>query len=136
MLRLQSLAKYAWASPNTLLGLLFWPAARCFGGGAKLVSGVIEIHGGLVAWLLEHVSPIDGGAMALTLGHVVLGRSTAALDVSRDHERVHVRQYERWGPFFLPAYAAAGLWAALRGRNFYRDNRFEVEAYEKARIHR
>lgn len=130
MTRFASIAKYLWASPNTLLGLVFWPTARLTGGSAALVTGVIEIHGGLVSWLLEHVPPIDGGAMALTLGHVVLGRSAAALDVSRSHERVHVRQYERWGPFFLPAYFAASIWAAMRGRHFYRDNAFEVEAYD------
>jgi hypothetical protein len=42
---------------------------------------------------------------------------------------VHVRQYETWGPLFLPAYLMASLIAALRGRHFYFDNAFEVEAY-------
>ena len=67
--------------------------------------------------------------MAITLGHVILGRTAAALDIARDHEWVHVGQYERWGPFFLPAYAVASLWAWLRGRDPYRDNRFEREAF-------
>ena len=65
----------------------------------------------------------------MTLGHVVLGRSLGALDDTRAHERVHVRQCERWGPLFLPAYGLASLAAALRGRNAYLDNRFEREAY-------
>ena len=46
----------------------------------------------------------------------------------RAHERVHVAQYERWGPLFLPAYFASSLWQWLRGRRAYWDNRFEVEA--------
>ncbi len=98
-----------------------------------MVDGVVEIDGGIVRWLLRHATPI-GGAMALTLGHVVLGQSRAALDVSRAHERVHVRQYERWGPFFIPAYLAGSAIAALRGRHFYRDNPFESEAYASTEI--
>jgi hypothetical protein len=73
-----------------------------------------------------------GGVAALTLGHVVLGMSRAALAHTRAHERVHVAQVERWGPFFLPAYALASLWALLRGRNPYRDNPFEREAFAVA----
>jgi hypothetical protein len=42
---------------------------------------------------------------------------------------VHVRQCEAWGPLFVPAYLAASLAAAARGRSFYYDNRFEVQAY-------
>jgi hypothetical protein len=42
---------------------------------------------------------------------------------------VHVRQYERWGPFFIPAYLLCSVWLMLRGYNAYLDNPFEVEAY-------
>ena len=49
-----------------------------------------------------------------------------------DDERVHVRQYERWGPFFLPAYFACSLAALARGRDAYRANPFEKEAFEKS----
>ncbi len=65
----------------------------------------------------------------MTLGHVVLGRIPSALDVCRDHELVHVRQYERWGPLFLPAYLIASLIALLQGKRAYMDNFFEREAY-------
>ena len=64
----------------------------------------------------------------MTLGHVVLGRDAAALDRCRVHEQAHVRQYEAWGPFFLPAYFIAGLLAYLRGGNPYWDNSFERDA--------
>ena len=123
-----TLLRYVWALPNTALGLTFAPLAWLGRGGVRFVDGVIEIEGGGVRWLLRNATPI-GGAMALTLGHVVLGQSRAALDVSREHERVHVRQYERWGPFFLPAYFAGSAIAAIRGGHFYRDNPFEREAY-------
>jgi len=66
---------------------------------------------------------------AITLGHVVLGCDEATLTRTRRHERVHVRQYERWGPLFIPAYLLASAWLGLRGFNAYLDNPFEVEAY-------
>jgi hypothetical protein len=40
-----------------------------------------------------------------------------------------VRQCERWGPFFLPAYGVASLIALVRRKNPYLDNAFEREAY-------
>jgi hypothetical protein len=53
------------------------------------------------------------------------------MEACRAHERVHVRQCERWGIFFLPAYLGGSLWAAMRGGDPYRDNPFEREAFEK-----
>ena len=47
--------------------------------------------------------------MAHTLGHTVLGQTDAALEIAREHELVHVRQYERWGPFMGPAYLGCSL---------------------------
>ncbi len=126
--------RYLWAGPNTLLGLLLAMIARLTGGHAKLVDGVIEASGGALRPLLR-LMPTTGslrhprGAAALTLGHVVLAVDEAALDRTRSHERIHVRQYERWGPLFLPAYLLASLTASLRGRDPYRDNRFEREAF-------
>ena len=68
----------------------------------------------------------------MTLGHVVLGRDLHCLESTRAHERIHVRQVERWGPLFLPAYALASLMAFSRGGHPYHDNVFEREAYESA----
>ncbi|MBY0513174.1 MAG: hypothetical protein K2P78_04590 [Gemmataceae bacterium] len=67
-------------------------------------------------------------AAAMTLGHVILGRDVECLDDCRDHEQVHVRQAEAWGALFLPAYLAASVWAASRGRHYYLDNWFERDA--------
>jgi hypothetical protein len=44
------------------------------------------------------------------------------------HELEHVRQYEKWGPLFVPAYLIAAVWVWLRGRHHYRDNPFELAA--------
>lgn len=96
------------------------------------VDGVLEVHGPLLAWLLTHVTLVPGGAAAITFGHVVLGRDRGALESTRAHERVHVRQCETWGPLFVPAYLLASLWAVLRGRHPYLQNWFEVEAYRSS----
>ncbi|MCA8957940.1 MAG: hypothetical protein KDC87_17830 [Planctomycetes bacterium] len=120
--------RYLWAAPTTSLGLPFVVVAGLTGGGARIVTGVVEVHGGGVGWLLRR-APIAGGAAALTLGHVVLGVDRDALQRTRAHERVHVRQCERWGPLFLPAYGLASLIAWWRGGSAYADNRFEREAY-------
>lgn len=119
---------YLWAFPNTALGLACWPIALITGGQATVVRGVLEIQGGAVRWMLTRCLPL-GSASAMTLGHVILGQDQSCLDCARDHEHVHVRQCERWGPLFLPAYLAASLFLYLRGRDPYFDNPFEREAY-------
>lgn len=123
---------YLWALPTTCFGLLFALLAIITGGGVQIRRGAIEVFGGAVTWLLRNLTLMEGGASAMTLGHVILGVDRVMLDVCRDHEHVHVRQAERWGPFFIPAYLLAGLWAALRGGHYYRDNAFEREAYGDA----
>lgn len=122
---------YLWALPTTAPGLVLAALARATGGRVQRVDGTLEACGGAVGWLLARV-PIEGGAGAMTLGHVVVGRDARALDRCRAHERVHVRQAERWGPLFLPAYAVASGWAWLRGGDAYLDNAFEREAYAEA----
>ncbi len=114
---------YAWASPYTLLGLAIGLALR---GQVRLVAGVLEIQGPGVAWLLVRL-PVRAAAM--TLGHTVLGQNRRQLERTRRHERVHVAQFERWGVLMGPAYLLASLYQPLRGRHYYRDNPFEVEAY-------
>ncbi len=123
--------RYLWAFPTTCLGLLFVPPALLGRGRALIVRGVIEVHGGPAAWFLKRCVPLPGGAAAMTLGHVVLGRDAPSLDRSRDHERAHVRQCERWGPFFLPAYLLAAAYAHFPAPDPYLDNPFEREAYGK-----
>jgi hypothetical protein len=125
--RLFRALRLAWASPYTLLGLVLGTVWWLGGARPRRVHGVLEfaLAGSgrfqrLGAWRLPFA--------ALTLGHVVLAVDQASLDQWRAHERVHVTQYERWGPLFLPAYLGSSLWQWLCGRNAYWDNRFEVEA--------
>lgn len=67
----------------------------------------------------------------MTLGHVVIGQDESCLDRNRDHERVHVGQYERWGSLMIPLYLLSSAAARLRGAHSYWDNRFEREAYSQ-----
>jgi hypothetical protein len=115
--------KYAWASPTTGVGLLAGGLTLLTGGRSQVREGAIEFHGGFSRWLGRR-----WGFAAMTLGHVIVGRDPGCLDSCRDHEQIHVRQVELWGPLFLPAYLLASAWAWKRGRNYYLDNWFEVDA--------
>ncbi|MBL8978368.1 MAG: hypothetical protein JNM53_08150 [Gemmatimonadetes bacterium] len=127
------LARYLWAAPNSLIGLLFLPSTLFTSGGCRAVDGVLELHSGFIAWVLRACVPLPGGAAAMTLGHVVLGRDPQALARTRAHERVHVRQCERWGPGFIPAYLLASTWGLVTGAGMYHGNWFEREAFEGER---
>jgi hypothetical protein len=90
------------------------------GASVRVVEGAIEVAGPV---------PALPGVGCITFGHVIIGRSAECLGDWRAHEHVHVRQYERWGFLFFPLYAGSSAWAWLRGRDPYRDNVFEREAY-------
>jgi hypothetical protein len=121
--------RYLWAFPGSLVGLLLASLAFVRGGRGRWVEGVLEVHGGWVTSVLSRGSPWTGPIAAITFGHVVLGTDEPTLELTRRHERVHVRQYERWGPFFIPAYLLASLWIMFRRGDAYLENPFEVEAY-------
>jgi hypothetical protein len=120
---------YLWVGPGSLVGLTAAAIARCQGGRCCVVDGVLEVTAGPLLAVASRYSAVGGGIRAITLGHVVLGTDAEALEQTRTNERVHVRQYERWGPLFIPAYVTCSVWLWLRGRHPYLDNPFEVEAY-------
>ena len=122
---------YFWALPPTVLGLMLVPGAVIKGGSVRVVDGVFEVHGGVVTGLLKIGLPWTGPAAAMTLGHIILGCDRVCLEKCRTHERVHVRQYERWGPFFIPVYLLVTLISYLHGGDPYQDNFFEREAVNK-----
>src|SRR4051812_47990937 len=117
-----------WASPYSLVGLLIGIVGLCTGGQARVRGRTIEFHGGAAKWFVSH---LPGGqfVLAFTLGHTILGQTDASLAIARAHELVHVRQFERWGPLLGPAYLLCSLVLWLRGRDPYRDNPFEREAF-------
>ena len=89
------LLRYVWAAPATLLGLTCLPLAWASGGRWRVVRGVLEIHGGLVGRVLRGPLPVVRSAAAMTLGHVVIGQDQLCLDLTREHEHVHVPQHRR-----------------------------------------
>ncbi|MCE9552339.1 MAG: hypothetical protein K8T91_03050 [Planctomycetes bacterium] len=125
------LLAFIWASPYTLLGSMVGLLGLATGGYGRRRGRAIEFYGGAVTWLL-HRLPHGQFTLAMTLGHTILGSTDAALDIAREHEFVHIRQYERWGPLFGPAYLLSSLVLWIAGKDAYRDNPFEREAYDEA----
>lgn len=115
--------RYSWAAPTTLVGLIAGAMTLCSGGKVQKRQGALEFHGGFSRWLADLA-----GFAAMTLGHVIIGRDRWSLDFCREHEQAHVRQVERWGIAFIPAYLLASVLAWARGRHYYRDNYFERDA--------
>src|SRR6478752_742001 len=100
--------RYAWAAPDTVLGFVFGFVGWLFGASARFNNGTVQFCGGRLfgrAGLL----PSRYSFCAITFGHVILAENQATLAAVRLHEEVHVRQYERWGPFFVPAYLLSSL---------------------------
>jgi hypothetical protein len=126
MAMLAAVLRYVWASPATAIGLMLALVAWAGGARVRRAHGVLEVYGGRLGRCIACTPALR--FCAITFGHVVLGTDERTLERCRAHERVHVRQYERWGPLFFPLYLGSSLWQALRGRDAYFDNRFEREA--------
>lgn len=120
-----------WASPYSGLGICIGSIGMVFGGKGRFRDGAIEFYEGGTKWFVRRL-PLGAITAGFTLGHVILGQTAAGLEVVGDHERVHVRQFERWGPLMGPAYLLASAFMWVVGKDAYRDNPFEVEAYNKA----
>lgn len=119
--------RYGWALPASMLGLTLAVLALAR-GRVRIVDGVVEAHGPALKRVLTTLVPLEGGAAAITFGHVVIARDQASLTLTRPHERAHVRQYERWGVLFFTAYVFASLYALATGGHYYLDNVFERQA--------
>ena len=121
-----------WAAPCSLLGLLLGLLLTPCRTHWAVHHGVLEI-----ALAPRTHKPARRRQTwrfsAITLGHVVLGQSSHALQQLRRHEHAHVAQYERWGPVFFLAYPLSSLWQWLKGKRPYLDNAFEIQAREAER---
>jgi hypothetical protein len=117
-----------WTSPNTLLGLAIGAIGLAMGARVQRGRNAIEF--------LDHPLIARVGRAAMVFGntiHYAPGRrphervrryDRAGSVVLGEHERAH---YERWGPFFLVAYAICWLpFVPPRG------NRFEHAADDAA----
>ena len=126
------LAKILWAAPWSLWGLGLGGAGLLTGGGVRRSGRILEFWGGFLPIFLKYF-PFVAGSPAATFGHIVLGRSKRHLDACQPHQRIHVRQYECWGPLFVPMYLIWWLVLGCCGKHPYYDNPFEREAYDKTR---
>ena len=93
---------FVWTLPNTLLGLVL----------GALTFQTPRIHGGAIVFdraprgLTALLKPFHRTAM--TVGFVILGAEPIEGRLLA-HERHHVRQYMRWGVFFIPVYFALAI---------------------------
>lgn len=102
-------------------------AARVAGAHVRVIDGTLEAAGGRIGSAIDRL-PRWMQFHAITLGHVIIGVDEARLAACRAHERVHVRQYERWGPLFFPLYLGSSLVQLVLRRDPYWDNHFERQA--------
>ena len=115
-------------------------AAWTFADSDSVVTGwvcVFSSRGRRSTWWHHH----QGSSYRTSLGRVGrschvwprdLGLRSPLLGESCAHERVHVLQYERWGPLFIPLYLPMSLLMYAKGLDPYLDNCFEREAFEKS----
>ena len=78
-------------------------------------------------WFRAHAIPVQ----AQTLGRYIFSRDPLPPHALA-HEVEHIRQWERFGPLFLPLYFGSSAVALCRGRRPYWDNRFEAAARSRA----
>jgi hypothetical protein len=116
---LRGVLAVVWASPNTALGLAVGAVAVMLGSRAQVGRNAIEF--------LDN--PFVGAMKrsGVTLGHTIHyapGKSPDDVITRYDgtgrvrlgeHEEAHTRQYERWGPLFLLAYAISWVPGMARG---------------------
>jgi hypothetical protein len=106
-----------------------------FGPAEKV--GEVELEPGLRAEIYKVPKLVPRWAWAQTWGDHIY--TTAEKEVLKEgagvwlvaHEAIHVLQWKRHGLLFPLLYLLDSLWCAMTFRNYYSDNRFEVEARRK-----
>jgi len=125
------IARLLWAFPCTAVGLIAAIVLLALGGTASWTGGALEVtyrqHLASCGKLARHLA-----FRGIVFGHVILAVTDEELKRIGPHERVHVEQYECWGPLFFVAYPASSLWQLLRGRSPYWCNYFEVQARQRS----
>jgi hypothetical protein len=121
------------ALPGDLLGMLIMrgcginaPTRRVDSGD---VTAVLVEDPRIERWFRAHLIPVQ----AQTLGHFVFARGPVPPEIMA-HECEHIRQWSRFGPFYLPLYFGSSAVASLRGRRPYWDNAFESAARHRAEL--
>ncbi|OWW20595.1 hypothetical protein [Noviherbaspirillum denitrificans] len=124
-----------WASPLTAFGLLLALPVILQRGKMHVVRepGFALVARGPFADAMLSRHPF-GVMNAMALGHVVIAMRDGLSPRVLVHELAHVQQAARWGIVFPFAYLASSAWAAIRGKDAYWHNRFEIAA-RKAEKH-
>lgn len=121
---------HLWMLPLTLAGFVVVGIHSLFVGKHVRVSwtwrGIVFEYPGRL-WGMDSL-------MGQCLGGVILVRSTGPISTARTlvHEGQHVFQQMVLGPFILLAYPVSSFAALVRGRHWYRDNVFEIDARREA----
>jgi hypothetical protein len=110
---------FVWTLPNTVLGVV---AGALTFQLPRVVEGALVFDRG-ARGLTALMRAMNRTAM--TIGYVIVSSDPVAGTLLR-HEQHHIRQYERWGPFFIPVYL---LLAILYG---YRRHPMELAAMRAA----
>lgn len=121
---------WLWALPVSVVGELVAAVFRCtpietVGGPWDDPIEYVARGKGVLAWWFRQR---DFGAF--TFGDVIIYRDLEQLGspTLRAHERRHVEQYRRLGPFFFVVYRLCSLLAWVMGRDAYRQNWLEMDA--------
>lgn len=110
-----------WTIVGHIVGIIF----LLLGGDVQIgEEGTTEYR--IPKWMMKWAGKWRGW----TCGYVIIFRDFEDSTRWREHELQHVRQFEKWGIVFPYVYWAAGLWQMCKGKSFYWDNPFEVEARE------
>jgi hypothetical protein len=127
-------ARNLWrALPGDLLGLLVMRGCGIAHPTREVDVGDVTVR--LVEdprverWFRAHLMPVT----AQTLGRYIVAREPVPPDILA-HECEHIRQWGRFGPFYLVLYFASSGLAVLRGRRAYWDNAFETAARRRAEV--
>lgn len=107
--------------PYTLVGLILGLISLPKGFKIDKKSQAIIIKVSYLWWAISYIK----GARAATIGHVILLGSKVE-DGDLEHELIHVAQYKK-EPLIHPF-----LYFIEILRKGYRNNKYEVEAYNKA----
>jgi hypothetical protein len=117
--------------PGDLLSLMVMRGCGIAGPTREVDAGdvaVVLVEDPRVGlWFRAQLIPLR----AQTLGRFVFARETVPPDILA-HECEHIRQWGRFGPFYLPLYFGSSALALLRGRRPYWDNAFESAARSRA----
>ena len=110
---------FVWTSPNTLIGLVL---GLCTFQRPRVADGAIifdRTPRGLTALMLH------ANRVAMTVGFVILSARPVTGRLLA-HEQHHIRQYEAWGPLFIPVYLVLAI------GHGYRHHPMEVRAQRAA----